>query len=169
MDGRKYGRKEIAVRIQEAAHNILEETGKPLSSREIAKIALERRMVTSRAQDPVFSHATSIEKNIREDVYNKPRLIFMPGPQGRLIGLASWEGKSPSFSDAHNKQIEYMELKARIPADLFEKIQLARQAKLATSFDAMVSFLLKKGLSAVAPDIKKGLLQQLDQFDTLGG
>jgi HB1, ASXL, restriction endonuclease HTH domain len=157
------------MRIQEAAHNILEEFGKPLGSREIAKIALERRMVISNAKDPVFSHATSIEKNIREDVYNKPRLIFVRGPKGRLIGLPSWESKSIQFPDSHSKSIEYMELRARIPADLLEKVQLARQAKLADSFDEMVAILLKKGLSAVAADIKKGLLHQLDQFDMLGG
>ena len=152
--------------IQEAAHNILEEFGKPLNSKEIARIALERGMVESTAKDPIQSHAQTIEKNIRSDVYNKPKLIFMRGPQGRLIGLPIWEGKSSQIVD---KQNEYIELKARIPADLLEKVQLARQAKLANSFDEMVAILLKKGLSAVAADIKKGLLHQLDQFDMLGG
>jgi hypothetical protein len=154
------------MKIQEAAYNILEEFGKPLNSKEIARIALERRVVDSLAKDPIQSHAQTIEKNIRGDVYNEPRLIFIHGPQGRLIGLPAWEGKSSQGVDKHN---EYMELRARIPADLFEKVQLARQAKLANSFDEIVAFLLKKGLSAVAADIKKGLLHQLDQFDTLGG
>jgi hypothetical protein len=153
--------------IQEAAHNILEESGKPLTSGEIARIALDRRMVVSRAQDPAQSLAQTIEKNIRGDVYNKPRLIFIRGPQGRLIGLPSWEGKPSQSVDNQTKPNEYMELRARIPADLFEKVQLARQAKLASSFDEMVVVLLKVGLSALAQDIKKGLLHQLDQFDTL--
>ena len=43
--------------IQEAAHNILKEFGKPLNSKEIARIALERGMVDSVAKDPVQSHA----------------------------------------------------------------------------------------------------------------
>jgi len=153
--------------MQEAAHKILEESGKPLSSREIARIALERHMVDSRAKDPPFSLATTIEKNIRGDVYNKPKLIFMRGPQGRLIGLPSWEGKPAQSFDTQTKPNEYMELRARIPADLFEKVQLARQAKLAGSFDEMVTVLIKKGIAALAPDIKKGLLHQLDQFDML--
>jgi hypothetical protein len=154
--------------IQEAAHNILQEFGKPLNSKEIARIALERRMVESMAKDPVQSHAQTIEKNIRSDVYNKPRLIFIYGHQ-RLIGLPTWEGKSSQDVDTQTKTNEYMELRARIPADLFENIQLARQAKLAISFDETVAFILRKGLSAVAVDIKKRLLQQLDQFDMLGG
>jgi hypothetical protein len=152
--------------IQEAAHNILKEFGNPLNSKKIARTALERGMVDSVAKDPVQSHAQTIEKNIRDDFYNKPRLIFIPSPQGRLIGLPEWEGKS---SQGVNRHDEYMELRAKIPADLFEKVQLAKQAKLANSFDEIVAFLLKKGLSAVAADIKKGLLHQLDQFDTLGG
>jgi hypothetical protein len=162
-----YDKKENAMRIQEAAHEILGEFGRPLSSREIAKIALERGMVFSRAKDPVFSHATSIEKNIRGDVYNKPRLIFIHGPQGRLIGQPSWEGKPSLSTDASSKPAEYIELRARIPADLFEKVQLAVQAKVASSFDDMVAVLLKKGLAAVAADVKRRLLNQLDQFDAL--
>jgi hypothetical protein len=57
------------------------------------------------------------------------------------------------------------ELRAKIPADLLENVQLARQAKHASSFDETVAFLLKKGISAMAPEIKKGVLQQLAQFD----
>lgn len=59
------------------------------------------------------------------------------------------------------------ELKAKLPIEVFEKIRLAEQAKLAKDFDETVTLLLKKGLSAVAPDIKKGLIQQLNEFETL--
>jgi len=38
---RQKGRQEPLMTIQEAAHKILEEMGKPLSSRDIAKIAFE--------------------------------------------------------------------------------------------------------------------------------
>lgn len=54
-----------------------------------------------------------------------------------------------------------------IPADLFHKIQLASQAGLANSVDEMVVLLLKKGLAVVSPEIKKGLLEQLSEFDRL--
>jgi hypothetical protein len=52
--------------IQEPAQIILEEVGKPISSKEVARIALDRRLVVSNAQDPVQSHAQAIEKNIRD-------------------------------------------------------------------------------------------------------
>ncbi len=52
--------------IQEAAHKLLSEVMKPLSAKDLAKMALERHMVSSEAQDPIASHAQTIEKNVRE-------------------------------------------------------------------------------------------------------
>ena len=149
--------------IQEAASNILNEVGKPLSSRELAKMALERGMVTSYAKDPTQSHAQTIEKNIRDDVYKRPKLILIHNPQGRLIGLPMWENLEQMT--AGNDSATFKELKAKCPVEIFEKIRLAEQAKLAKDFDETVTLLLKKGLSAVAPEIKKGLIQQLNEFE----
>ncbi len=153
--------------IQEAAQKILEEFGRPLGSKEIAGIALERRMVFSNAQDPAQSHAQTIEKNIRGGVYNKPRLVFIHGEKGRMVGLPSWETKTSPAPHNASMATDSKELKARVPSELLQKIQLATQAKLAKTFDETVTVLLRKGLSAVAPDIKRGLLQQLDEFNSL--
>ncbi len=150
--------------IQEAAHDILNELGKPVSSKELSRIALDRRMVTSVAKDPVQSHAQTIEKNIRDDIYNQPKLIFVHGPKGRLIGLPGWESKPPK--EATNAQSILIELKVRIPVELLEKIRLADQAKLKNNFDETVTLILSKGLASLAPEIKKGLMQQLDSLET---
>ncbi|MBW2030922.1 MAG: hypothetical protein JRH06_16185 [Deltaproteobacteria bacterium] len=149
--------------IQEAAYNILNEVGNPLGSRKLAKIALERGMVTSYAKDPVQSLAQTIEKNIRDEVYNSPKLIFLYTPQGRLIGLPIWE-KTEKMT-ASNNSATFKELKAKCPVEILEKIRLAEQAKLARDFDETVILLLKKGLSAAASEIKKGLIQQLNEFE----
>jgi hypothetical protein len=154
--------------IQEAARIILEEFGKPMRSKEIAKIALERRMVDSDARDPVSSHAQTIEKNIREDVYNKTGLIFFGEPRrGRKIGLPFMEDKSSLSAHKSIKSDDNVELRVRIPADLFENVQLAAQAKFASSFDDTVTVLLRKGLAATAQDIKKRLINQLNKFEGL--
>ena len=147
--------------IQEAAYKLLNEAGKPLSSKELAKIAIERRMVSSAAQDPIQSHAQTIEKNIRGDVYNKPKLIFIYEPQGRLIGLPGWDDNS---AQVKKPMPTLVDLKARIPAELFSKIKLAEQAKLESDFDKTVSWLLTKGLSLASSEIKKGLMVQLDSL-----
>jgi len=151
--------------IQKAAFEILEEIGKPISSKEIARIALDRRMVSSNAQDPIQSHAQTIDKNIRGDVYNNPKLVFLNSSQGRLIGLPVWDSVP---SSAPNKKTPTLsELRVHINTELLEKIMLANQAKLKNSFDETVSFILTKGLSILSPEIKKGLMEQLDSLNSL--
>jgi hypothetical protein len=147
--------------IQEAAYKLLSEIKKPLSAKDLAKIALERHMVSSGAQDPIASHAQTIEKNVRDGVYNKPKLVFLhAGPQGRLIALPEWSSNQPTAKVPMQNSIE---IKARIPAELFDKIKMA-ELGLKNDFDGTVSLLLLKGLSTVANDIKKGLMTQLDSL-----
>ncbi len=150
--------------IQKAAYKLLNERGKPMSSKELARLALERKMVSSSAQDPVFSLATTIEKNIRENVYNNPALVSVYTAQGRLIGLPGWNSHGTESKETPSAVIE---IRVKIPIDLFEKIKLAVQAKLKSDFDETVSLLLSKGLSIVAADIKKGLMTQMDSLDSL--
>ena len=151
--------------IQEAAYKTLEEIGKPISSKEIARIALDRQMVSSTAQDPIQSHAQTIEKNIRGGVYNNPKLVFLNSSKGRLIGLPVWNSVRASAPD--KKIPNLSELKVFVPTELFERIKLAEQSKLKNSFDETVSFILTKGLSILSPEIKKGLMEQLDSLNSL--
>lgn len=148
--------------VQEAAHRILSEFGKPLSSKELARIMLEREMVRSGAQDPGQSFAQTIEKNIRSETYNNPKLIFIDGPHGRLIGFPEWEATPPK--PMNSSPPHFVELKIKIPIGLFEKIRLAEHAKLKSDFNETITMLLSKGVSLVASDIKKGLMQQLESL-----
>ena len=152
--------------IQEAAFQILEEMGKPISSKEIAKIALNRHMVSSSAQDPIQSHAQTIEKNIRDGIYNNPKLVFLNTPQGRLVGLASWNSSGDSVTNITSVQ-DLRELKVYIPAELFEQIKLAEQAKLKTDFNTTVAFILTKGVTVLSTEIKERLMAQLNTLDSL--
>lgn len=151
--------------IQEAAYQILKESRKPLSSKDIARVALEKNMVTSTAQDPTQSHAQTIEKNIRDGIYNKPKLIFIHSSQRRLIGLPGWDSALP-ITKSDQKQ-NLFELRVQIPIELLEKIRLAEQAKLKNSFDETVSLILTKGLSLLSAEIKKGLMEKLESLNSL--
>ena len=151
--------------IQEAAYDLLVEFSEPTSSRELARIALERGLVTSSARDPVFSHASTIEKNIRDEFYNKQGLIFIPSPQGRLIGLPEWESKPPHPDT--KRLLGHVDLKVRISIELYEKLRLAEQAKIENSLDDTVSMLLSKGLLQVAPEIEERLIQQVKSLRAL--
>lgn len=151
--------------IQEAAYEILKELGKPISAKEIARIALDKRKVSSSAQDPIQSHAQTIEKNIRDEVYNKPKLIFIHSARGRLIGLPGWE--SNSLNSSKSKPDSLVELRAYVSTELLNNIRLAEQANPKNNFDETVSLILTKGLSVLSNDIEKGLAEQVKILKSL--
>ncbi len=150
------------MKVQEAAYKILGEEGRPVSSREIARIALERGWVTSRSNDPVFSVASTIEKNIRTGTYNRPELAFVRTVAGRQVGLPKW--KPPGLSYPPSRRT----VPVQIPEEIAEKVRLATQAKLAPSFEATVALLLKRGIAAATPDIRAAMMRQLDMLDRPG-
>jgi hypothetical protein len=155
----------IPMTIQEAAHLLLrEELRRPTTSKELAQIALSRAWARSNAQKPVDSLAQSLEKNIRDGVYNKPELKFVHSPQGiRLIALPEWEDKGGA-AQTSAAPASTAELKVRIRSDLLEQVQLAVQSKIARSFDETVELLLRQGLTAEATEIRNGLMKQLNEL-----
>ena len=122
-------------------------------------------MVSSSAQDPIQSLAQTIEKNIRGGIYNNPKLVFINSSQGRLIGLPAWDATISPTADPQTPNLS--ELSVYISTELLEKIKLAERAKLKNSFDETISFILNKGLSILSPEIKKGLMEQLDSLNSL--
>jgi len=154
----------MSMTANEAAVVILQEEKKPLHSKEIAKRALDRGLVSSNAKDPVTSFAQTLEKNIREDIYNNPKLIFISSSRGRLIGLPSMNGGTSTKVEYAN-QTQAVTLK--LPVEIVERIQLASHAKIANTFEETVILLIKRGLSAVANDVRKGLTTRLNKFEEL--
>lgn len=152
-----------SMTIQEAAHRVLTEQGKPMLATEIARIALGRGWVTSTARNPMQSHANTISKNIHDGAYNKPELVFVKASGSRLIGLPAWGGNQVTDGPEVNAN-HLVELKARIPSQLHDKIRLAEHAKVAQGFDSTVCLLLTEGLRAVGPRIKDRLAKQLSEL-----
>lgn len=151
---------------QEAAYKILLEAGKPLFSREIAQLALDKSYVSSSAKDPIFSIANTIEKNIREGTYNSTQLVFVKTTDGRKIGLPSMS-KEPAQSDSlpeTQPRTHKTKLTVELPQELINQVQLAYQAKLANSYDETVAVLIKKGLSSCALEIRERLFTQLEDL-----
>jgi len=151
--------------IQEAAHQILKERQQPLDSKTIAKIALDSRLVESSARDPISSLAQTIEKNIRDGVYNRPELVFIHEGRRRLIGLPGTDAQvKPLVSQPAFPRTASQQLSVRIPSDLVGKIRLAEQAKIGTNFDDTIAALIREGLGVVAPRIKQAIESQLKEL-----
>lgn len=147
------------MKVQEAAFRILGKEGRPLPSRELARLALQKGWVTSAAGDPVFSIASTIEKNIRTGTYNRPELVFVQTVTGRQIGLPNWKPQGLVLD--HSRKMTSVQL----PEELADKVRLATYAHLAPSFDATLAMIVRRGLAASAPDIKKAILRRLETLD----
>ncbi len=147
---------------QEAAAKILKEKGFPIGSRQIARIALNKGYVTSSSKNPVFSIATTIEKNIRENRYNSPRLEFIRTTEGRKIGLPDMKAANESKSGQISSDSALKRVTLELPSELVDQIQLAYQANLADSYEETYVLLLKHGLKSYTGEIKKRLLEKLE-------
>lgn len=145
---------------QEAAERILRELKAPTSAKEIARLALERGLLRSGAKKPIDSLAQTIEKNIRDGVYNKPELRFVYGPSGRTVALPEWGNPAVIAST----QEPMKEISVRIPADLLEEVQLAAYAKLSGTLDETFAVLLKRGLASVAPQVRETLMARVSKL-----
>jgi hypothetical protein len=152
------------VTAQEAADTILRELKTPMSSKDLARLALERGLLRSHAQRPIDSLAQTIEKNIRDGVYNKPELKFVYSPAGRLVALPNWElPEAPHSSPAASatSAAQFKDVTARLPIDIAEQVQLAAYAKVAESFDDTVALLLQRGLASVASQVEQALMARV--------
>jgi hypothetical protein len=154
----------MSMTANQAAVLILEEEKGPLHSKEIAKRALDRGLVSSNSKDPVTSFAQTLEKNIRVGIYNNPKLVFIPTARGRLIGLPSMNGGASTKVESVG---ETQTINLRLPVEIIDRIQLASHAKIAKTFEETAVLLIKKGLAAVANDVRRGLTSRLNKFDEL--
>lgn len=151
---------EQVVTIQQAANRLLQESQQALSARELAASALDRQLVYSSARDPINSLAQTLEKNVREEVYNNPPLKFVHQGGKRLLALPEWVVEPKAESAPRDMTRFTMDVSPALARDL----QLAVQAGLAdTSEEAFVLF-AKRGLSAASAEIKEAIMSKLEQF-----
>lgn len=143
--------------IQQAAAQLLNEHKKPLKSKEIAKMAQERSLVApSTAKDPIQSLSQALERNIRLNKGNKPRLIFIETEQGRCIGIPEWYEKAPVEPKTGEK------LEIHLAGDLMNKVELYQSSFNLHSFEEAVVSLVKKGLNATSDELIDRLKAQLE-------
>ena len=154
----------------EAAHSLLIEEGKPLSSRELARRMLDRRLVSSKARSPIDSLAQTIEKNIRDKAYNRPQLVFVRTADTRLVGLPSHGASAASVprensvvADVPRVRVPTAEqpMTLELPPVLTDKVKLAALAGLAATLEQTAALLLQRGLEVSADEIAAGLRSYL--------
>lgn len=141
--------------VQQAAKSILEEIRHPMSSKELAKMALKQRLVRSSASDPERSLANTIDQNINNE--REPKLVYCHGANNEiLVGLPEWQDKVIGSIPW------WEEIKITVPLELYKKLQLAQQAGLKPNFEETIIFILESGIRQEKSSIKAGLSKQIE-------
>ncbi len=148
------------VTIQQAAALLLGEQQKPLKSKELARLAQERKLVApSMAKDPIQSLSQVLERNIRLDKGNKPRLVFVETEEGRCIGLPEWYEKKEIEPAATQETIQIA-----LSEDIMNKIKLYQGSFGVISIEETIIQLVKKGLNATSKELIDRLKVELEEL-----
>lgn len=153
---------EKTITIQQAAAQLLEEYRKPLKSKELARLAQERNLVApSMAKDPIQSLSQVLERNIRLDKGNKPRLMFVETEEGRCIGVPKWYEEKK----VEPKVIERSEtIEIGLSEDIMNKVKLYQTSFNLSSIEEAVIQLTKKGLGAASQELIDRLKNELESL-----
>jgi len=136
--------------IQQAAAEILKQRNYPIKPKEIAEIALKENLIApSKAKNPVISLSQVLERNIRMNMGNNPKLVFVNTDKGRMIGLPEMDviKKNETCNDAHIKNDTFIKNDVLIKSDVVIKNDtfIKSEAHIKNEEDSLIS-LLKKHL-----------------------
>ena len=145
------------VTIQQAAAQLLEEQRRPIKSKELARMAQEKGLVApSMAKDPIQSLSQVLERNIRLDKGNKPRLIFIETEEGRCIAIPQWYEEKKIET-----KIESEVIQIALSEDIMNKVKLYQISFNLPSMEEAIVQLTKKGLSAASEELINRLKTEL--------
>lgn len=136
--------------IQQAAAEILKQRNYPIKAKEIAEIALKENLIApSKAKNPVISLSQVLERNIRMNKGNNPKLAFINTDKGRMIGLPEMDviKKNETCNDVHIKNDTFIKNDVLIKSDTVIKNDtfIKSEAHIKNEENSLIS-LLKKHL-----------------------
>ena len=134
--------------IQQAAYEILMKSNESLKSIEIANRILKEGLIESNAKNPVQSISQALERNIRMNKGNLPKLEFVETYLGRQIQIANRENVvKQTFNTISDKKVENKEeITISIPKDLVDKVKIYQLGTGKETIDDAVVSLLRTGL-----------------------
>ena len=140
--------------IQQAAFEVLQEAGEPLKSLEIAKRILDKGLIESAAKNPTQSISQALERNIRMNKGNTPKLEFVETYLGRQIQCAvgttfDRQEKMPSVTRfEHFIPQATEEVTVSLPKSLIDKAKIYQLGTGANTLDEALAALIKSGLAS---------------------
>lgn len=160
MEGKMYT-------IQLAAYEILKKSNEPLKSIEIANRILKEGLIESNAKNPVQSVSQALERNIRMNKGNSPRLEFVETYLGRQIQIAKGEDTESRqvFHTISEKKIEHKEeITISISKDLVDKVKIYQLGTGKETIDEAIASLLRTGLFSSSDKLIEILKREMENL-----
>ncbi len=153
--------------IQQAAFEVLMEAGEPLKSLEIARRIIDKKLVQSEAKNPVQSISQALERNIRMDKGNLPRLQFVETYMGRQIEIAelpTTQLKQEMAKYEPIKQLPKEEITINLSKSILDKAKIFQLATGAITLDEAIEALLKSGLASNSEHLIESIKREMEQL-----
>ena len=153
--------------IQQAAYEILLEAGEPLKSLEIARRILAKNLIQSEAKNPVQSISQALERNIRMDKGNSPRLQFIETYIGRQIEIAEMPATSLTPALAQYEPMSQRlkeEVTVNLSKSIVDKVKIFQLATGAKTLDEAIEALLKSGLASNSEHLIESIKREMEQL-----
>lgn len=153
--------------IQQAAYEILTQAGSSLKSIEIARRIIEQQLIESAAKNPVQSISQALERNIRMNKGNTPKLQFIESIHGREIDLVHREPLQTAHEEVEivEKKVEAEdEITIKLPKSLVDKVKIYQLGTGLPSVDDAFAVLLRSGLTSNSSELIEVLKKEMENL-----
>lgn len=153
--------------IQQAAYEVLRKASEPLKSIEIAHRIIEQRLINSNAKNPIQSISQALERNIRMNKGNTPKLEFVETYLGRQIQIAEKQVATMRSSEpieAVMKVESVEEITVKLSKDLLDKVKIYQLGTGKESLDDAIASLLRTGLTSSSDKLIEVLKREMENL-----
>lgn len=142
--------------IIDIAVSLIKDHG-PMSSKNIAKEALEKSLIESNAKDPIQSLANTIDKMIREKTTNRLKYV----DNSKLVDISDINLKN---TDENTHTSQYKEIKVYLTLEQYKIIEVMKSIGFSATEREILQEIISSGLKALKPDIEEKIKNTLTQL-----
>lgn len=153
----------IMKTIQQAAYEVLKQAGSSLKSLEIARRIYEQQLIQSNAVNPVQSISQALERNIRMNKGNTPKLVFIETAFGREVTIP-YEPAAVIPVTEQRQETQVEELTIELPKSLLDKVKIFQLGTGVASLDEAVALLIKSGLQNNSANLLESIKKEMDRL-----
>lgn len=153
--------------IQQAAYEVLKQADSSLKSLEIARRIQDQQLIQSTAVNPVQSISQALERNIRMNKGNTPKLEFIETAFGREVTIPYVFGAVDEeiIEPVQPVQVEQMEQTVvELPKNILDKVKIFQLGTGLDSLDEAIVELLRSGLQNNSATLLESIKKEMDEL-----